>query len=153
MSCSGETIEEEQLIKIKPLIVKQLKKAKYGVSDHSTVGLCHWTKKSFRNEGSCYKHKFYGISTHACMEFSPAGMYCENRCVYCWRPMEFYDSMKMEPEHVAEPEVIMSKLMEERKNLIMGHKGDPRSDERLIDRKSTRLNSSHSQQSRMPSSA
>ena len=132
MSCSGETMEEDQLIRIKPVIAKQLKKAKYGVSDHSTVGLCHWTKKSFRNEGSCYKHKFYGISTHACMEFSPAGMFCENRCVYCWRPMEFYDSMKMEPEHVAEPEVIMSKLMDERKNLIMGHKGDPKSDEKLI---------------------
>jgi tRNA wybutosine-synthesizing protein 1 len=39
MSCSGETVEEEELLQI--------------------------------------RH---------------AGMYCENRCVYCWRPMEFYDS-------------------------------------------------------------
>ena len=84
MSCSGEVVEKEpELIQIRPSIVKQLKKAKYGVADHSTVGLCHWTKKSFRGEGTCYKHKFYGISTHSCMEFSPAGMYCENRCVYC----------------------------------------------------------------------
>ena len=80
MSCSGEVVEKEpELIQIRPSIVKQLKKAKYGVSDHSTVELCHWTKKSFRGEGTCYKHKFYGISTHSCMEFSPAGMYCENR--------------------------------------------------------------------------
>ncbi|MGA0297433.1 MAG: 4-demethylwyosine synthase TYW1, partial [Nitrosopumilaceae archaeon] len=114
-------------------VAQQLKKAKYGVSDHSTVGLCHWTKKSFKHEGSCYKHKFYGISTHSCMEFSPAGMYCENRCVYCWRPMEFYDSMKMEPENVAEPQEIMSKLMEERKKLIMGHYGDSRSDRQRLD--------------------
>ncbi|MBA4454074.1 MAG: 4-demethylwyosine synthase TYW1, partial [Nitrosopumilaceae archaeon] len=85
------------------------------------------------HEGSCYKHKFYGISTHSCMEFSPAGMYCENRCVYCWRPMEFYDSMKMEPENVAEPQEIMSKLMEERKKLIMGHYGDSRSDRQRLD--------------------
>ncbi len=133
MSCSGETIEEDQLIQIKPLISKQLKKAKYGVSDHSTVALCHWTKKSFKNEGSCYKHKFYGISTHSCMEFSPAGMYCENRCVYCWRPMEFYDSMEMKPENVAEPKEIMEKLMTERRNLIMGHYGDPRSDKKRLD--------------------
>ena len=55
--------------------------------------------------------EFYGILTHRCMEFSPAGMYCENRCVYCWRPMEFYDAMKMEPEQVAEPEQILRKLM------------------------------------------
>ena len=133
MSCSGETVEEDQLIQIKPRVAQQLKKAKYGVSDHSTVGLCHWTKKSFKHEGSCYKHKFYGISTHSCMEFSPAGMYCENRCVYCWRPMEFYDSMKMEPENVAEPKEIMTKLMEERKKLIMGHYGDARSDRQRLD--------------------
>lgn len=133
MSCSGETIEEDQIIQIKPMISQQLKKAKYGVSDHSTVALCHWTKKSFKNEGSCYKHKFYGISTHCCMEFSPAGMHCENRCVYCWRPMEFYESLKMEPENVAEPEEIMSKLMEERKKLIMGHYGDLRSNRKKLD--------------------
>ena len=134
MSCSGEIIsEEEELIQIKSSIVDQLKKAKYGVADHSTVGLCHWTKKAFRGEGNCYKHKFYGISTHQCMEFSPAGMHCENRCVYCWRPMEFYDSMKMNPEQVAEPEVIMIKLMEERRKLIVGHYGNEKCDKKLID--------------------
>jgi len=134
MSCSGEFVEkEEQLIQIKPNVMKQLKKAKYGVADHSTVELCHWTKKSFRNEGTCYKHKFYGISTHRCMEFSPAGMHCENRCVYCWRPMEFYDSLAMEPERVAEPEEIMRKLMVERRRLIMGHYGDPNQDKQQLD--------------------
>ena len=89
MSCSGEVVEKEpELIQIRPSIVKQLKKAKYGVTDHSTVGLCHWTKKSFRDEGTCYKHKFYGISTHRCMEFSPrseerrVGKECRSR----WSP-------------------------------------------------------------------
>jgi len=134
MSCSGEILEEENpLIQIKPGVVKQLKKAKYGVADHSTVALCHYTKKSFKNEGDCYKHKFYGISTHRCMEFSPAGMHCENRCVYCWRPMEFYDAMKMEPEKVAEPKEIIDKLMQERRKLIVGHYGDSRSDKKKID--------------------
>lgn len=134
MSCSGETVEDEdKLIQIKPGIIQQLKKAKYGVADHSTVELCHWTKKSFKHEGSCYKHKFYGISTHRCMEFSPAGMHCENRCVYCWRPMEFYDSLKMEPEKVAEPKEILTKLMEERKKLIMGYYGDSRNDKQRLD--------------------
>ena len=53
MSCSGEFVEKEpELIQIKPNIVQQLKKAKYGVADHSTVELCHWTKKSFKNEGT-----------------------------------------------------------------------------------------------------
>ena len=134
MSCSGETVENEaELIQIKPGVLQQLKKAKYGIADHSTVELCHWTKKSFKHEGSCYKHKFYGISTHRCMEFSPAGMHCENRCVYCWRPMEFYDSLKMEPEKVAEPKEILTKLMEERRKLIMGYYGDSRNDKQRLD--------------------
>ncbi len=133
MSCSGEVVQEEELIQIKPGVLQQLKKAKYGVADHSTVQLCHWTKKSFKNEGDCYKHKFYGISTHQCMEFSPAGMHCENRCVYCWRPMEFYDTLKMEPERVTEPKEILIKLMEERRKLIMGHYGDIKSDKQKLD--------------------
>ena len=134
MSCSGETIEtDNEIIQITPKLVSQLKKAKYGVSDHSTVELCHWTKKSFKGEGDCYKMKFYGITTHRCMEFSPAGMYCENRCVYCWRPMEFYNSMEMPPDKVASPEEIITNLMEERRKLIMGHYGDPRQDRKKLD--------------------
>lgn len=142
MSCSGEIFEEAdgakqqqqpELIQIKPAILQQLKKAKYGVADHSTVELCHWTKKSFSNQGDCYKHKFYGILTHRCMEFSPAGMHCENRCVYCWRPMEFYDSLKMDPQKVATPKQIMEKLVQERSKLIMGHYGDPTKDTKKLD--------------------
>jgi len=63
----------------------------------------------------------------------PAGMHCENRCVYCWRPMEFYDSLKMEPEKVAEPKDILDKLMEERKKLIMGYYGNPANEKQKLD--------------------
>jgi len=47
--------------------------------------------------------------------------------------MEFYESMKMEPENVAEPAQIVSKLMEERRKLIMGHYGDKRSNKQKLD--------------------
>lgn len=134
MSCSGEVFDDDnELIQIKPSVTKLLRNAKYGTYGHATVDVCHWTKRSFRDEGDCYKHKFYGISTHRCMEFSPAGMYCENRCVYCWRPMEFYNSIKMKPDNVSEPNEIVLKLMEERKRLIIGHKGDPKQNHKKID--------------------
>ena len=45
MSCSGEIVAENDLLQIKPAVTKKLKKAKYGIADHSTVELCHWTKK------------------------------------------------------------------------------------------------------------
>jgi tRNA wybutosine-synthesizing protein 1 len=56
MSCSDEYIshtDTQNLIQISPLTKAKLKKAKYGVYNHSAVELCHWTKKSFSNEGTC----------------------------------------------------------------------------------------------------
>jgi tRNA wybutosine-synthesizing protein 1 len=38
MSCSGEVVDvENEFIQIKPVILDQLRKAKYGVSDHGTA--------------------------------------------------------------------------------------------------------------------
>ncbi|MEM2856334.1 MAG: 4-demethylwyosine synthase TYW1 [Candidatus Nitrosocaldaceae archaeon] len=130
MSCSGE--EFNDILQIKPRIMMQLKKAKYGVYNHSTVELCHWSKKSFLNEGECYKSKFYGIDTHRCMEFSPMGMVCENRCVYCWRPMEFYDFLNINEKSVDEPKTIYDNLVDERKRLISGYFGNDKADKKKV---------------------
>ena len=136
MSCSDEYVShttQEDLIQITPQTKSKLKRAKYGVFNHSAVELCHWTKKSFSDLGDCYKHKFYGISTHRCMEMTPTAMNCENRCVYCWRPTEFYDTLEMPAELVDEPDVIVANLIEERKKLIVGFYGDPKNNKRKLD--------------------
>jgi tRNA wybutosine-synthesizing protein 1 len=136
MSCSDEYISHvrsDNLVQISPLATIKLKKAKYGVSNHSAVELCHWTKKSFTDGGTCYKHKFYGISTHRCMEFTPAAMNCENRCVYCWRPTEFYDTLNMPEELVDQPETIVNNLLEERKKLIVGYYGNKKANKEKLD--------------------
>lgn len=139
MSCSDEyfshstTGDDNNLIQITPAVKEKLRKAKYGVYNHSAVELCHWTKKSFANEGTCYKHKFYGISTHQCMEMTPTAMNCENRCVYCWRPAEFYDTLEMPEQMVDEPEVIVQNLMAERKRLINGFYGRSKNDKTKLD--------------------
>lgn len=135
MSCSDEYISHvrsDNLVQISPLATIKLKKAKYGVSNHSAVELCHWTKKSFTDGGTCYKHKFYGISTHRCMEFTPAAMNCENRCVYCWRPTEFYDTLNMPEELVDQPETIVNNLLEERKKLIVGYYGNKKANKEKL---------------------
>lgn len=136
MSCSDEHashLTQDNLIQISPSVKSRLQKAKYGVYNHSAVELCHWTKKSFANAGNCYKHKFYGISTHRCMEMTPTAMNCENRCVYCWRPTEFYDTLQMPPELVDEPDVIVEHLMAERKKLINGFFGHEKNDKKKLD--------------------
>ncbi|MGA8844082.1 MAG: 4-demethylwyosine synthase TYW1 [Nitrososphaeraceae archaeon] len=136
MSCSDEyySISDSQnIIQISPSTKSRLEKAKYGVFNHSAVEICHWTKKALLSEGTCYKHKFYGISTHRCMEMTPAAMNCENRCVYCWRPAEFYDTLHMPEDLVDEPDAIVKNLLHERYRLIVGYYGNQKADKNKID--------------------
>lgn len=53
------------------------------VGSHSGVKLCRWTKSTLRGRGGCYKHTFYGIESHRCVETTPS-MACANKCVFCW---------------------------------------------------------------------
>lgn len=99
---------------------KKLRNAKYGIFGHSTVHICNWTKRALCGQGTCYKNKFFGIETHRCMEFSPAGIFCHNRCIYCWRPTEFYKLLEMEEKLVDEPEQIIQALIKERRKLLTG---------------------------------
>jgi len=54
------------------------------IGSHSAVKLCRWTKSMLRGRGGCYKHTFYGIQSHQCMEATPS-LACANKCVFCWR--------------------------------------------------------------------
>merc|ERR1711971_91940 len=64
---------------------EQLTKEGYKiVGSHSAVKLCRWTKHQLRGRGGCYKHSFYGIESHRCMEATPS-LACANKCVFCWR--------------------------------------------------------------------
>ncbi len=119
-------------IRIDPEIERKLRNAQYGVWGHSTVEICHWTKKALKKEGVCYKRKFFGIETHRCMEFSPAGVFCQNRCIYCWRPSEFYSILKMDESMVDDPKEIVEHLMEERRKLLSGFGGNEKVDKQLF---------------------
>jgi len=110
----------------------RLERAGYGVYLHGTVEVCHWTKKSLRYQGICYKKVFYGIDTHRCFEFSPAGMMCHFRCVFCWRPTRFMRIIEMSPGEVADPDELMFGLELERRRLMSGYKGTASIDKSLL---------------------
>jgi len=70
---------------VTPLLRKSLTKQGYKIiGTHSGVKLCRWTKSMLRGRGGCYKHTFYGIESHRCMETTPS-LACANKCVFCWR--------------------------------------------------------------------
>jgi tRNA wybutosine-synthesizing protein 1 len=67
------------------------------------------------------------------MEMTPTAMNCENRCVYCWRPTEFYDTLEMPAELVDEPDVIVQNLLHERRKLINGFYGNNKNEKKKLD--------------------
>ncbi|CAL6432529.1 unnamed protein product [Bathycoccus prasinos] len=70
---------------VTPKLRKALTKQGYKIlGTHSGVKLCRWTKAMLRGRGGCYKHAFYGIESHRCMETTPS-LACANKCVFCWR--------------------------------------------------------------------
>lgn len=64
------------------------RKQKYGlVGKHSAVKTCHWQRRSLSTRGgeNCYKHRFYGIPTHRCLQMTPSLGHCTQSCLFCWR--------------------------------------------------------------------
>ena len=94
------------------------------VGNSSAVQICSWTKKSLKGEGVCWKEKFYGIESHRCCQMTPAVMWCDNACLHCWRPIEYNLGGDMKGVEIDEPKEILEKIIEARKQLMIGHGGD-----------------------------
>ena len=86
------------------------------VGNHSAVKICSWLKKSIRNEGVCYKQKFYGIQSHRCLQMTPWTQ-CPNRCVFCWRIIE---KIPVKIDQIDDPKDIIRGCIEEQRKLLTG---------------------------------
>jgi tRNA wybutosine-synthesizing protein 1 len=89
------------------------------VGNHSAVKLCFWLRKSMRDGGFCYKQKFYGISSHRCLQMTP-WLFCCNSCRYCWRIVE---KTKIKVDRIDSPEEIIEGCIRGQRELISGFKG------------------------------
>ncbi len=88
------------------------------VGRHSAVKTCLWLKKSLKDEGFCYKQKFYGISSHRCLQMSPA-LICNLSCVHCWRPLDLMPPF-LEWD---DPEFIFEESIKAQHRLLSGFHG------------------------------
>ncbi|KAL1260598.1 hypothetical protein QQF64_008425, partial [Cirrhinus molitorella] len=116
--------EEERREMITPALRDALTKQGYKlIGSHSGVKLCRWTKSMLRGRGGCYKHTFYGIESHRCMETTPS-LACANKCVFCWRhhtnPVGTEWRWKMDPA-----EKIIQEAVENHRNMIRQFRGVP----------------------------
>ena len=93
------------------------------VGNHSAVKVCHWLRKSIRDEGFCYKEKFYGIKSHRCLQMTPSVVWCTQKCVFCWRNIEKTAGIRL--EEFDEPGDIIDAAVEAQRKLISGFGGIP----------------------------
>ncbi|NXA11206.1 TYW1 synthase, partial [Sapayoa aenigma] len=119
---SGRKEEGEKREMITPALREALTKQGYRlIGSHSGVKLCRWTKSMLRGRGGCYKHTFYGIESHRCMEATPS-LACANKCVFCWRhhtnPVGTEWRWKMD-----QPEKILQEALENHQNMIKQFRG------------------------------
>ncbi|TAJ45693.1 4-demethylwyosine synthase TYW1 [Methanofollis fontis] len=88
-------------------------------SPESTAAVkpCMWNKRSLKGGEMCYKNRFYGITSHRCVQMTPT-LRCNQRCRFCWRSFEH------EVEEVEEcpPEVILENVRRLQKRALSGYK-------------------------------
>jgi len=112
---------------------KILHRQHYGlVGKHSAVQICRWTKKSLLDRDFCYKQQFYGIESHRCCQMSPAVMWCQNRCLHCWRAIELTAGLRIEEKEADKPAEVIKGCIEAQRKLLSGFKGNPLINEKKL---------------------
>ncbi len=102
---------------------ERLKRQQYLLAGkHARVKVCHWTKSDLRDEGSCYKSRFYGINSHQCIQMAPT-FACNNACIFCWRELRYHTQQAME-KSADEPSDIVEGTIKAQKILLSGFGGN-----------------------------
>jgi len=104
---------------------KRIRKETYEpVGNHSAVQLCNWTKNSLKDQGECFKQKFYGIESHRCCQMT-CSIFCNNRCIHCWRDISNVQNKMIEnPDN---PKEIIEGAIKAQQKLLTGFKIDKNS--------------------------
>jgi tRNA wybutosine-synthesizing protein 1 len=104
-----------------PAMSDQLKRQGYHLVAHGAVKPCLWLRRSIRGGDQCYKHHFYGISSHRCVQMTPT-LLCNHRCLHCWRPI---DEIPTTSGEWIEPGELLDGILSEQRRLISGYGGAP----------------------------
>jgi len=111
---------------------KDLENQQYRVvGSHSAVKICHWTKSMIRDQGSCYKHTFYGINSHQCLQMTTS-ISCANRCVFCWRGYKSPVAKEWKWD-VDDPKEILEGCIKAHEKLLIGFGGNEKANMKKLE--------------------
>jgi len=98
---------------------------KYGFFGDASVQVCEWNRKALRSNGAehCYKQDFYGADTMSCHQIAPTTFWCNNSCVFCWRPKEYLSTKPTKEAQSVAPQEMIDALIAQRKKLLSGFGG------------------------------
>lgn len=87
-------------------------------SKTSTAALkpCMWCKRALQGGDMCYKHQFYGIASHRCVQMTPT-LRCNQRCLFCWRSFEHEPA----EEEECPPDIILAGIHRLQKKALAGY--------------------------------
>ena len=106
---------------------QSLAKQGYHLVGGGAVKPCLWLNRSLRGGDQCYKHHFYGISSHRCVQMTPS-LECNHLCLHCWRPID----TPVPPRPPLEPKVLMDGILKEHKRILSGYGGAETTDRSLL---------------------
>jgi tRNA wybutosine-synthesizing protein 1 len=103
---------------------RTLTKQGYHLAAHGAVKPCLWLNRSLRGGDQCYKHHFYGISSHKCVQMTPT-LSCNHLCLHCWRPV---DEPVALPKAWIEPKELLDDVLREQQRILSGYGGSATTD-------------------------
>lgn len=103
-------------------MTQQVSGPNYHTIGNTAVQTCGWTKNALRGEGTCYKHKFYGIQSHRCLQMTPV-VRCNERCVFCWRDHAGH-TYELGDADWQDPESVVTASIELQRELLAGFGGN-----------------------------
>ena len=101
----------------------------YHLVGGGAVKPCLWLNRAMRGGDQCYKHHFYGISSHRCVQMTPT-LECNHLCLHCWRPID-HPQPEKEP---LEPAALLDGIIAGQMKFLSGYGGARTTDpERLAE--------------------